>query len=514
MKSVKNQFLLLFFIYLIYPAILQTRDITSQPTDRSYTSSLPDFLPSVISTIQNKVNTQTQQENQKVLSAESMFSKNTLIADLTKTKTTINPADNTQETNLFDKQGKNISRAIINNQNIITTIINFNPDKSQTVFVYNPDKTQTINHFNNLGKQTSRREVDMNGATTSIINFNADGTQVKTLFNQDTTKTINYFDTQRKNNLTIEIDATGNPLKAIQFHTDGSQAIIIYNQDTTKTIDYFDAHKNSSRIKIDATGNPIESLTFNTDGTHTQHLYNIDKSQSITHIDAQGNMISRTEIDPNGIQYHAVNKLITAWHEAGHALSRIKNNALNLVNLITIQAQDLTNAQGDTIKTLGHVRSKQTYQVDKSVEELENSIISCLCGAAGEQVLMHEKMLTNAQDILTFLSGPRYKGDMQIARENAQEIVTLQSFQHFTPQQIQEKITAIIIKLYAQAYAFIINNKNEVNKIAENLMQQETLSSDETYNLIDADKPLMSYEQGPLPLSLINDYKYRGWNQK
>ena len=58
---------------------------------------------------------------------------------------------------------------------------------------------------------------------------------------------------------------------------------------------------------------------------------------------------------------------------------------------------------------------------------------------------------------------------------------------------------------------FIVQHKLEVQKIAETLIKQETLTTDEAYNLVNIDRPLMAHEQGPLPASLAHDYNHREW---
>lgn len=333
-------------------------------------------------------------------------------------------------------------------------------DLTKTKITHHPNRTQTIDYFDLEGKNIARTELNVRGFATSITNFNADETQTKTTYNTDKTQTINIFDAQGQNRTRIEIDIHGNPTKSVNFNTNNSQIITIYNP---------------------------------------------DKTQTVLQIDTQGQTILKSRIFTDGTTSSASSKLLTAWHEAGHALSRIFNDTLSLIKHITIQPDAATNSQG-------HVLSMQTYQVDKSVEELENQIISALCGGVAEQVLMSEKMLTNPHDILKFLAEPQYASDLQQARKDAREIVAIKSFQYFNEKQIEQKIDALIIKLYKRAYQFIVERKNEIKKTAEILLKKNILSSDETYNLLQAEKPLMAYEEGPLPLSLFNNYKYRGWN--
>lgn len=187
------------------------------------------------------------------------------------------------------------------------------------------------------------------------------------------------------------------------------------------------------------------------------------------------------------------NHRIVAWHEAGHAIAMIHNDTAALVNHISIQPQQFTNLQGKSVHAQGHVICMQTNDIHKSVEEFENHIISALAGAAAEQITQSQSMLMHPQQIMQFLSHPSYATDMHLACMYAKEIVTIQTFQLFTPQQIEQKIKDIIVTMYARTYRFIAQHKDEVKKMAEQLLRQQTLSSDEAYDFIGAEKPAMSY---------------------
>ena len=187
------------------------------------------------------------------------------------------------------------------------------------------------------------------------------------------------------------------------------------------------------------------------------------------------------------------NLRIVAWHEAGHAIAMIHNDTAALVNHISIQPQHFTNLQGKSVHTQGHVICMQTNDIHKSVEEFENHIISALAGAVAEQIVQSQPMLTQLEEIIKFLAHPAYATDMHLAHMYAKEIVTIQTFQLLTHQQIEHKMHAIIIKLYAQTYKFMVKHKNEVKKMAEQLMLQQNLSCDEAYDFMHADKPAMVY---------------------
>lgn len=314
--------------------------------------------------------------------------------------------------------------------------------------------------------------------------------------------TIAYFNEQGNNIALQATDKYSNMLWIVMFHADGSQIKTTYNLNATKTVNFFDKQRrNFKRVELDKQDNPIETAELYDDGTFATIIHKMDKTHTKQHFNSQGQPISTTEINSFGSQITAEIKLLTAWHEAGHCLSYIHNQSLNLVQHVTIQPDTTTKSQG-------HVQSVRTYNVERSIEQLENDIISALCGGIGEQILLGQKMLTDHKEILNYFTHERFTSDIELARKDAREIIA-NDWINFSEYQTLQKIDALLVKLYFRAYQFIYSHQNDMKKIADKLMQQEFLSSDETYNLVNADKPLMSYEEGPLPLNFVNDYKSR-----
>jgi len=269
-----------------------------------------------------------------------------------------------------------------------------------------------------------------------------------------------------------------------EYNVDGSQTITSINPDGSHIINHFDTHnKNSSRIKIDVHNQKVASVQFHKDGSQSICMYNPDRSQSINHIDIHGQTLSKTYINPYGYKTCADMDLVTAWHEAGHALSFIKNHSVVLVQHVTIQPDAAT-------KSRGHVKTIHAYHVDFYSNEAENCIISALCGAVAEQVLMSEPMLTNDSQILNLLSQPQYTVDMELAHKNAREIIT-RNFHYVSELQIKQQIDKIIINSYKKAYQFILRYKYDVQKVANTVLHKKIILCDELYNLLHENKPLI-----------------------
>jgi len=346
----------------------------------------------------------------------------------------------------------------------------------------------TIAYFNEQGNNIALQATDQHNNTLWIIIFHLDGSQTKTTYNVDKTKTTETFGPNKKISSKTEYNKQGDIICFTNFNIDNSQTNTTYNLDATKTVNYFDKQGNNfKRVEINKQGNPTETIELYDDGTFAKIIHKIDKTQTKQHFNSQGQPISTTEINPFGSQMTAQAKLLTAWHEAGHCLSYIHNQSLNLIQHVTIKPDTATKSQG-------HVQSVRTYNVERTIEQLENDIISALCGGVGEQVLLGQKMLTDQKEILNYYDQQRFASDIELARKDAREIIAC-DWINFSEHQILQKIDTLLVKLYVRAYQFIYSHQNDMKKIADKLMLQEALSSDETYDLVNAEKPLMSYEE-------------------
>lgn len=307
-------------------------------------------------------------------------------------------------------------------------------------------------------------------------------THQKTAKNNFGTTTIHHFNDYGKNISVEEVNSYGQTLWIVHFHDNGTQKKITYHVDKTKTIDYFDAYgKNSSRIEVDARGNDTKMIEFYPDQNFSITTHNSDKSKTKQIFNKEGKALSTTHINPHGSQTIAQTKQLIAWHEAGHSLSYMHNQSLQLIEKVTIQPDTTTNSDG-------HVRSVRNCSYDRTIEQLENDIISALCGGVAEQILLGQSMLTARNEILDYFSHPRFTTDMQLARKDARELIMCDWVQ-YPEEKIVTKIDDLITKLYIRAYRFIYSRQNEIKKIADKLLDQQTLSSDETYDLINMDKP-------------------------
>ena len=247
--------------------------------------------------------------------------------------------------------------------------------------------------------------------------------------------TLNYFNDQNQNIMRVTLDNQKNIKESVEFYTDGALSKTSYKTNQTKTKKIF--NKDKKLIKIAHTNQYNQSKT-------------VDKTT------------------------------ITAWHEAGHAVSYIHLHPSYKIKHVTIEPNALHNSDG-------HVKYFM-HSTDQTIEELENHIISALCGGIAEQIVIGQNMLTDHHEILEYFAQSQFKSDIKAARQYAHEII--QKSISYTPAgQCNEKIDKIIVQLYKTAYQFIYHHELQVKRIADQLLQKTTLHDYTPYDIIYAPRP-------------------------
>ncbi len=192
----------------------------------------------------------------------------------------------------------------------------------------------------------------------------------------------------------------------------------------------------------------------------------------------------------------------TTWskavHEAGHAVSFIYNDCLQIVHHGTIGARP------NYLGFIHHISSVPAGTF-LTQEQVENFIMGFLAGGVAEQVCnvaygYTPEMLIDAKKILEFCSRSIMHGDVLEARNFAHHIVTyydqlmLTEKITYTHIELQQKIDEIIVRLYKKTYEFLTNHKEQVEKIARLLLDKETVSGDEMYATLEITRPLHHFE--------------------
>ena len=84
----------------------------------------------------------------------------------------------------------------------------------------------------------------------------------------------------------------------------------------------------------------------------------------------------------------------------------------------------------------------------------------------------------------------------------------------FSPEEkawIDEQAVKLIKDCYEETYTLIESNKDKIQTLADKMMEDSIIHEDDIYNLLNIDKPLYDFEQGPLPESLSKNYELRGY---
>lgn len=481
MALIKNQSLKIIVITILsaIPCCLRSENYDEIV---AYLTNLPKNSSSVASPLAGKVNNQFKpvQQQSPWAAALNKLSKpapaavpamNTIPTQPQPTPQKSAKSQETKHTNgtksidYFDTFGKNISRIETDARGVTTSFINFYNDGTQSKTTYNGDGSQTISYFGTDRKNTSTTKLDKNGRTISITKLDPDSSAIETIYNLDGSQTIITFNTHGKSRSITEMNIHGALTERIDFSPDGSQTKTTHNQDGTK------------KIQI-----------LYSDKSHAITIYNLNGTQTTDHRDAQGKRIALTRVQANGTHVHASAQRIVAWHEAAHAISHTHNDTLSLINYITIKPQDIIGIDGTSRKAEGHVQASRRSTTTATIEDIDNKIMTSICGAVGEQLLMQDAMLNNPQEILELLAQPPYTDDMLQARHNAKEILAMNTSQN-SSLQLDQKIDEILVRLYKQSYVFIAKHTAEVKKIADHLLEKETLNSDETYRLLNLKQP-------------------------
>ena len=242
------------------------------------------------------------------------------------------------------------------------------------------------------------------------------------------------------------------------------------------------------------------------DATHKvtmQHLENAEKD------------IRAGEVDEWFLKYSSKEyNRATTLHEAAHAVANIYvNSKYKIVHHVTILPRSKT--AGTTKSNL--IVAKSGYDLI----EYENDIVALLCGGVAEQYFGLPESF-KGKNLIKYLSDDGCSSDFAAAKSTAESIVVMESFKLPGEEYkkfigdtkdealLQQEVDKVIAKCYDLAWDFVVEHKDEINDVANLLLEKYTISGDDVYRIVKKDKPLYDFEEGPLPLSLLPNYELRG----
>lgn len=179
------------------------------------------------------------------------------------------------------------------------------------------------------------------------------------------------------------------------------------------------------------------------------------------------------------IKMTASEKKYTAYHEAGHALVTLlspqQNNALNKVTILP---------QGPALGVTHSMPEKEVHSYNKN--QLLAQINIALGGRAAEDLMFNEIATGASSD---------FEGASNIARAmicqygmtdilGKQVIISNQPYSQETLKKIDEGVTKILETQYKEVMNMLRTHKDKLEKLAQTLLQKETLYADEIYTLL------------------------------
>ncbi|WP_027123353.1 ATP-dependent zinc metalloprotease FtsH [Mesomycoplasma molare] len=274
--------------------------------------------------------------------------------------------------------------------------------------------------------------------------------------------------------------------------------------DRTITVGYPDVREREEILRLHARGKRVQSsidfknIAKRTPGFSGAQLENVINEASILSVREKTEVITSVQIDEaidrvmsGPAKKHRTiteeERIMVAYHEAGHAVVGIKIPGGNKVQKITIIPRG--NAGGYNLM----LPEQEKYNATKS--ELLATIASFMGGRVAEELIYGEKEISTgaANDIekatkiarrmvtefgMSSLGPIQYEentGSPFLGRDYAKNM----SFSHKVGHEIDLEVRKIISEAYEQAKNVISNNKELLELIKESLLENETIVAEE-----------------------------------
>jgi len=173
---------------------------------------------------------------------------------------------------------------------------------------------------------------------------------------------------------------------------------------------------------------------------------------------------------------------ITAYHEAGHALVRlltpVDTDPLHKVTIIP---------RGKALGVTHSLPEREKYSSSK--DEMILDIQMSLGGRAAEQLIFNKLMTGAYSDFVHATNLARKMICYYGMSENLGPVIYGQSQEDFTysqktAEQIDLEVKNLLETCYKQAYQMISDNKDKLDKLANALLEKETMYASEIYELL------------------------------
>jgi cell division protease FtsH len=180
----------------------------------------------------------------------------------------------------------------------------------------------------------------------------------------------------------------------------------------------------------------------------------------------------------------------TAYHEVGHVLCSVFQDKTDAVHKVTIIPRGFTGGATHSL-----VNDKMTY----SKSYLEQILVTLMGGRCAEEIVFGELTTGAGNDIhraselakkMVCQWGMSDKiGPMTIGHEDRQvflgrDFATQEALSEATAQLVDTEIRQIVHTAHESATTILLNHRNILEKMAEELLEKETLNIDEIFEII------------------------------
>ncbi len=266
--------------------------------------------------------------------------------------------------------------------------------------------------------------------------------------------------------------------------------------DRRVSVEYPDMNGRTNILKVHTRGMPlaedvdIQKLAKNTIGFTGADLKNLCNEAAIYAARASSEVIGEVHFDQSlekltmGEEHSTAiisdyKKKLVAYHEAGHTLLGLVVNDFDIVRKVSITPRG--NSGGATYFEPTEDRLDGSLM---SREYLENKLVVALGGRVAEEIVFGKDKATTGAS-----------GDFQMVTEIAQDMVFKYGFnEDIGPMYISDEnanmeteaeVRLHVEKAYQKAISILREHEFYLHRIAEGLIEKETLNESDIYNLVD-----------------------------
>ncbi len=199
-------------------------------------------------------------------------------------------------------------------------------------------------------------------------------------------------------------------------------------------------------------------------------------------------------------------KRATAYHEAGHALVALLTPEADQVHKVTIIPRGM--ALGVTMTMpeedrFNLTRAQMVAQIKHAMggRAAEKLVLDYLSTGASNDLKQATEMARNMICLygMSDVIGPVSLGDGDHDVFLGRDFIQRSNYSEYTARLVDQEVKAMLDDLYTEAYQMLSDNRATLDRIAEALLERETLDTSELELLV-AGKPLP-----PLPLPIADD---------